>query len=112
MGPGGRGSGVEADTLPSHPCPSCWVPTLSPPPHQQGDSLKSSGQVGRWEAGGELNQESQMKKAASFPKGGPCGIPTGFGVKKRLRCVISAFDAALLGTTPECQEALPFSERM
>ena len=52
-----------------------------------------------------------MRKAASFPKGGPVGIPTGFGVKKRLRRVISAFDATA-GTTPECQEAPPFSEQM
>ena len=52
-----------------------------------------------------------MRKAASFPKGGPVGIPTGFGVKKCLRRVISAFDATA-GTTPECQEAPPFSERM
>ena len=107
MGPGGQG---VADTLPSHPCPSHQVPTLSPPPHQQNDSLKSSGQVGRW-WGCELNQESQTRKAASFPKGGPVGIPTGFVVKKRLRRVNSAFDAAT-GTTPECQEAPPFSERM
>lgn len=98
MGPGGWG-GVgglaEADALPSHPCPSWWVPTLSLPPHQQNDSLKSSGRVGRW--GGELSQKSPMRKAVSLGKGGPCGIPTGFGVKKCRRYMMSAFDAALLG---------------
>lgn len=86
---------AEADALPSHPCPSWWVPTLSLPPHQQNDSLKSSGRVGRW--GGELSQESPMRKAVSLGKGGPCGIPTGFGVKKCRRYMMSAFDAALLG---------------
>lgn len=79
MGPGGQGRGVEADTLlTSTPAPSCWVPTLSPPPHQQSDSLKSSEQVGQWEAWGELNQESQMK-SGQLPKGVPVGFQQALG---------------------------------
>lgn len=38
-----------------------------------------------------------MRKAVSLGKGVPCGIPTGFGVKKCRRYMMSAFDAALLG---------------
>ena len=109
----GTGVGGGGRHTPIPPLPQLLGPnpeSASPPAGRQSQEQWASGAVGG--GGGELNQESQMKKAASFPKGGPCGIPTGFGVKKRLRCVISAFDAALLGTTPECQEALPFSERM